>query len=79
MRLRIVPVQILRVRFGVRLDGWPTHWGDLGCVAAPNDVTISVSAAFASHLESFWREAVVLTLTVIVGGFCGAVLNRRGR
>jgi hypothetical protein len=46
---------------------------------APNDVTISVSAAFALHLESFWREVIMLTVTVIVGGFCGAVLNRQGR
>ena len=32
-RVCIVPFEILRVRFGVRLDGWPTHWGDLGSVA----------------------------------------------
>jgi len=46
---------------------------------APSDVTISVSAAFASHLESFWREVIVLTVTVAVGGFCGAVLDGLGR
>ena len=32
-RLRIVPAEIFRARFGLRLDGWPTHWGNLGCVA----------------------------------------------
>ena len=32
-RLRIVPFEILRARLGVRVDGWLTHWGNLGCMA----------------------------------------------
>jgi hypothetical protein len=43
---------------------------------APNDVPISVSGAFESHLESFWRQIIVLTVTVIVGGICCARLVR---
>jgi hypothetical protein len=38
----------------------------------PNDVPISLSGAFQSHLESFWRQMLVLTLTIAVGGFCCA-------
>ncbi len=39
---------------------------------APNDVPISVSGAFESHLESFWRQIIILTVTVTVSGFCCA-------
>jgi hypothetical protein len=58
---------------GLLIGGTWAEW------RAPNDVTITVSAAFASHLESFWREVIVLTVTVIVGGFCVAALERRGK
>ncbi len=73
-RLRFsVPALACGSMAGLLIGGTWAAW------QAPNYVTISVSAAFASHLESFWREVIVLTLTVIVGGFCGAVLNRRRR
>jgi hypothetical protein len=39
---------------------------------APTDVPISVSGAFESHLASFWRQIIIMTLTIIVGGICGA-------
>jgi hypothetical protein len=73
-RLRFsVPALACGSMAGLLIGGTWAAW------QAPNDVTIFVSAALASHLESFWREVIVLTLTVIVGGFCGAVLNRQGR
>ena len=37
---------------------------------APNDVSISVCAAFASHLKSFWWEVLMLAAAATVGGFC---------
>jgi hypothetical protein len=37
--------------------------GTLAALKAPNDVPISLYGAFASHLESFWREILVLTTT----------------
>ena len=36
----------------------------------PSDVQISVGAAFVSHLESFWREVIILTASATVVGFC---------
>jgi hypothetical protein len=39
---------------------------------APSDVPISVSGAFESHLESFWRQIIIMTFTITVGGICGA-------
>lgn len=46
----------------------------------PNDVPISVCGAFQSHLESFWRQVLILTGTVTIGGIgCGRFLRgRRG-
>jgi hypothetical protein len=38
----------------------------------PNDVPMSVGGAFQSHLESFWRQALILTGTVTIGGICCA-------
>jgi hypothetical protein len=38
----------------------------------PNDVAISVSGAFVSHLESFWRHIVILTVTIAGGELCCA-------
>ena len=55
---------------GLLLGGTWAAW------QAPNDVPISVSGAFESHLESFWRQIIVLTVTVIVGGICCARLVR---
>ncbi len=38
----------------------------------PNDVAISVGGAFESHLESFWRQTIILTVTITVGELCCA-------
>jgi hypothetical protein len=43
---------------------------------ATSDVPISVSAAFESHLESFWRQMTIMTFTITVGGICGARILR---
>lgn len=43
----------------------------------PNDVPISMSGAFESHLESFWRQVIILTITITVGGSCCARFARR--
>jgi hypothetical protein len=51
---------------GLLLGGTWAAW------QAPNDIPISVSGAFESHLESFWRQIIVLTVTTTVGGFCCA-------
>jgi len=37
---------------------------------APHDVPMSVSTAFASHLEPLWRTVLMLTVTATVSGFC---------
>lgn len=51
---------------GLLLGGTWAAW------RVPNDVPISLSGAFESHLESFWRQVLILTGTVAVGGFCCA-------
>jgi len=51
---------------GLLLGGTWAAW------QAPNDVPISVSGAFGSHLESFWRQIIILTVTITVSGFCFA-------
>jgi hypothetical protein len=51
---------------GLLLGGTWAAW------QAPNDVPISVSGALESHLESFWRQIVILTVTITVGGICCA-------
>ncbi len=43
----------------------------------PNDVAISVYAAFASHLESFWHETLMLTFAATLAGFCCAHFAKR--
>ena len=52
---------------GLLLGGTWAAW------TAPNDVAISVAHAFASHLESLWREVLRLsfttTLTVFLVGY----------
>lgn len=58
---------------GLLLGGTWAAW------QAPNDVPISVSGAFASHLESFWRQIVILTVATAVGGFCCARLVKNHR
>jgi hypothetical protein len=44
---------------------------------APSDASISVSAAFALHLKSFWWEVMLLTVTATVAGLCSSALARR--
>jgi hypothetical protein len=51
---------------GLLLGGTWAAW------QAPNDVPISVSGAFESHLESFWRQIILMILTITAGGICGA-------
>jgi hypothetical protein len=44
---------------------------------SPHDVTISVYAAFASRLESFGQEILVLTFAATLAGFCCACFSKR--
>jgi hypothetical protein len=67
LRLPILTVVFASVA-GLLLGGTWAAW------QAPNDVPISVSGALASHLESFWRQIVILTVATIGGGFCCARL-----
>jgi hypothetical protein len=55
---------------GLLLGGTWAAW------QVPNDVPISVSGAFESHLKSFWRLLIILTATLTVGGFCCARILR---
>jgi hypothetical protein len=58
---------------GLLLGGTWAAW------QAPNDVPISVSGAFASHLSSFWHQILILTVSSSIGGFCCArFLTRAG-
>ena len=36
----------------------------------PNDVQVSIDAAFVSHLESFWREVIILVASATIVAFC---------
>ena len=56
---------------GLLLGGTWAGW------QAPNDVPIAVGAAFASHLESFWREVIMLAVAATVGGFSCARFTKR--
>jgi hypothetical protein len=49
---------------GLLLGGTYAAW------QAPHDVPFSVGAAFASHLASFWREVIILTIAAAFGEFC---------
>ena len=55
---------------GLLLGGTWAAW------QAPNDVPISLSGAFVSHLESFWRQALMLTSTIAIGELCCARILR---
>lgn len=55
---------------GLLLGGTWAAW------QAPNDVRVSIVGAFSSHLESFWREVIVLTVAASIGAFCCARLTR---
>jgi hypothetical protein len=43
----------------------------------PNDVAISVYAAFRSHLESFWRETLMLAFAATFASLLCAYFFRR--
>jgi len=49
---------------GLLLGGTWAAW------QAPNDVPISLSDAFESHFASFWRQMLILNLTIAVSGLC---------
>jgi len=51
--------------------------GTLATLKAPNDVAISLYGAFASHLESFWREILVLTTAATLAALCCDYLRKR--
>jgi hypothetical protein len=65
------PALSVGAMFGLLLGGTWAAW------KFPNDVAISVYGAFASHLESFWRETLMLTFTTTLAGFCCAYIAKR--
>lgn len=38
--------------------------GTWAALFIPTDVRVTVYSAFASHLESFWREVIILTIVI---------------
>ena len=72
LRLSTLPVVCVSVA-SLLLGGTWAAW------QVPNDVPISVSGAFASHLEFFWRHIIILTVAITVGEFCCARLVRGHR
>ncbi len=66
-----VPVLACGAMAGLLLGGTWAAW------RAPSDVPISVGAAFASHLESFWRDVIILTISATVAAFCSARFAKR--
>ena len=61
--LRVIAVAFA-VTAGLLLGGAWAAW------RFPGDLQISVGAAFVSHLESFWREVIILTASATVVAFC---------
>ena len=68
LRLLRFPVPALScgAMAGLVLGGTWTMW------KAPHDVAISMSYAFASHLEFFWREILIQTIAATLAGLCCA-------
>jgi len=57
---------------GLLLGGTWAAW------QAPTDVPVSMSGAFESHLESFWRQIILLTfVTTVVGSCCARFVRGR--
>ena len=77
VRRCVVSVASLYIRFGVRSNGGLLLGGTWVALTFPNDVAISVCAAFASHLKSFWRETLLLTFATTLAGFCCAYFAKR--
>jgi hypothetical protein len=54
--------------------------GTFAAWQAPNDIAISLYGVFASHLQSFWREILVLTSTATLAALsCDYIRKRRVR
>lgn len=72
--LSLLRVPILAVScgaiLGLLLGGTWVEW------KAPNDVPVSVGAAFRSHLESFWGQTLMLTLAATLGATVPRLSNR---
>ena len=56
---------------GLLLGGACAAWG------FPSDVQVSIGEAFVSHLESFWREVIILTASATVVAFCSSRFAKR--
>lgn len=56
---------------GLLLGGTWVAW------TVPNDVPISVYHAFASHMESFWREVLTLAFATTLTAFLCAYFAKR--
>ena len=68
------PALLCGVVAGLLLGGTWVVW------TSPHDLPISVDYAFTSHLQSFWREILGMTLAATLAGFCCACFtNRRAR
>ena len=52
------------VAFGLLAAGTVAAW------TAPNDVAVSLHGAFANHLESFWREILILIAAATLAALC---------
>ena len=70
-----VPIHALScgAMVGLLLGGTWTEW------KAPNDVAISVGAALWSHLESFWRQILMLTFAATIGATVLKLSKNRAR
>ena len=73
--LSLLRVPIFALSFGAMvgllLGGTWVEW------KAPNDVAISVSTAFRSHLESFWRQTLMLTFAATFGATVPKLIKNR--
>jgi hypothetical protein len=58
---------------GLFLGGTWAEW------QAPSDVPIAITDAFASYLESFWGQLILLTVVTALGGLCGDRLVKNNR
>jgi len=56
---------------GLLLGGTWAAW------QAPTDVPISMSGAFVSHLGSFWRQIIILTIATVGGSCCARFARGR--
>jgi hypothetical protein len=59
-RITLVCVSLAGLLLGGTWAAWQAH----------NDLRVSIGGAFASHVESFWREVIILTVAASIGAFC---------